>query len=92
MKISDIIERLEKEFPLELACEWDNVGLLVGDRDREVNTVVTCLDVTEDVIEFAKNADAELIISHHPVLFAPINRINRDTKTGKLLMDVIENK
>ena len=53
MKISDIIERLEKEFPLELACEWDNVGLLVGDRDREVKTVVTCLDVTEDVIEFA---------------------------------------
>ncbi|MBQ7975627.1 MAG: Nif3-like dinuclear metal center hexameric protein, partial [Clostridia bacterium] len=89
---SDIIERLEKEFPLELAYEWDNVGLLVGDRDREVKTVVTCLDVTEDVIEFAKNADAELIISHHPVLFTPINRINGDTKIGKLLMDVIENK
>ena len=51
MKISDIIERIEKEFPPELAYEWDNVGLLVGDRTREVQTVVTCLDVTEDVIE-----------------------------------------
>lgn len=92
MKISDIIERLEKEFPRELAYEWDNVGLLVGDRTRDVKNVVTCLDVTEEVLEFAKNAEAELIISHHPVLFAPINRINGDTKTGKLLMDAIENK
>ena len=92
MKISDIIEKIEKEFPKELAYEWDNVGLLVGDRNREVETVVTCLDVTEDVIEFAKNCDAELIISHHPVIFSPINCVNGDTKTGKLLMDAIENK
>ncbi len=92
MKISDVIERIEKEFPQELAYEWDNVGLLVGDRNREVTNVVTCLDVTEDVIEFAKNAQAELIISHHPVIFSPINCINGDTKSGKLLMDVIENK
>lgn len=92
MKISDIIDILEKEFPEELAYEWDNVGLLIGDRSREVTTVVTCLDVTEDTMEFAKNAGAELIISHHPVIFSPINRINGDTKTGKLLMDAIENK
>ena len=92
MKINDIIERLEKEFPKELAYEWDNVGLLVGDRNREVKTVVTCLDVTEDTIEFAKNAGSKLIISHHPVIFAPINRINGDTKSGKLLLDAIENK
>lgn len=92
MKISDIIERLEKEFPIELACEWDNVGLLVGDRCRDVKTVVTCLDVTQDIIELAKNVEAELIISHHPVLFSPINCINGDTKSGKILMDAIENK
>lgn len=92
MKISDVIERLEKEFPQELAYEWDNVGLLVGDRNREVTNVVTCLDVTEEVIEFAKNAQAELIISHHPVIFSPINCINGDIKNGKLLMDAIENK
>lgn len=92
MKINNIIEKLEKEFPPELAYEWDNVGLLVGDREREVKNVVVCLDVTEDVMEFAKNAEAELIISHHPVLFSPINRINRDTKTGKLLMEAIANK
>ena len=92
MKISKVIEALEKEFPLEIACQWDNVGLLVGDRNRDVNNVVTCLDVTEDVIEFAKEAEAELIISHHPVIFSPVNRINGDTKTGKLLLNAIENK
>lgn len=92
MKISDVIEIIEKEFPQELAYEWDNVGLLVGDRNREVTNVVTCLDVTEDVIDFAKNAQSELIISHHPVIFSPINCINGDTKSGKLLLDAIENK
>lgn len=92
MKINEIITILEKAFPLELAYEWDNVGLLVGDRNRQVTNVVTCLDVTEDTIEFAKNAGAELIISHHPVIFSPVNRINGDTKSGKLLLDAIENK
>jgi len=92
MKISDVIEKLEQAFPTELACEWDNVGLLVGDRNREVNNVVTCLDVTEDIITFAKEVEAELIVSHHPVIFSPVNCINGDTKTGKLLMDAIENK
>lgn len=92
MKISDVIERLEKEFPKDLAYEWDNVGLLVGDRSREVKTVVTCLDVTEDVLEFAKHVEAELIVSHHPVIFSPITCINGDTKNGKLLLDAIENK
>lgn len=92
MIINDVIEKLEAEFPKDLACEWDNVGLLVGDRSREVKNVVTCLDVTEDVIEFAKDVEAELIISHHPVIFSPMNCINGDTKTGKLLMTAIENK
>ena len=92
MKISDIIERFEKEFPRELAYEWDNVGLLIGDRTRDVDTVVTCLDVTEKVMEFAKEYGAELIISHHPVIFSPINCINRDTKSGRIIMDAIENK
>lgn len=92
MRISDIIEGLEKAFPKELAYEWDNVGLLVGDRTREVKNVVTCLDVTDDVIEFAKDCEAELIVSHHPVIFAPMNCINGDTKSGRLLMNAIENK
>lgn len=92
MKISNVIDILEKVFPKELACEWDNVGLLVGDKNREVKTVVTCLDVTEDVIEFAKNVEAELIVSHHPIIFSPINCINGDIKIGKLILSCIENK
>ena len=92
MKISDVIDIMEKEFPKELAYEWDNVGLLVGNRTRDVKTVVTCLDVTESVVEFAKNLEAELIVSHHPVIFSPITCVNGDTKSGRLLMDCIENK
>lgn len=92
MKINDIIKRLEVDFPRELACSWDNVGLLIGDRQRDVSKVVVCLDVTQKVIEMAKNVGAELIVAHHPVIFSPISYINGDTKNGKLLLDIIENK
>ena len=90
--LEEILSFFRTRFPEELREEWDNVGLLVGNRTRDVKTVVTCLDVTESVVEFAKNLEAELIVSHHPVIFSPITCINGDTKSGRLLMDCIENK
>ena len=92
MKISDVIKILEEHFPKEDAYEWDNVGLLIGDAKREVNKVVVALDVTQKVLELAKNIGAELIVAHHPVIFSPVNRITSETGEGKLLMFALENK
>ena len=54
--------------PADLAADWDNVGLLVGDPDREVKKILTTLDITESVVEEAVQTGADLIVSHHPVM------------------------
>ena len=68
-QIYDFIDRIA---PFETQSEFDNAGLLVGDRTREVTKVLFCLDVTEKAIEDAEEFGAELIISHHPVIFDPL--------------------
>ncbi|MBR6479582.1 MAG: Nif3-like dinuclear metal center hexameric protein, partial [Clostridia bacterium] len=68
-QIYDFIDRIA---PFETQSEFDNAGLLVGDRTREVTKVIFCLDVTEKAIEEAEEFGAELIISHHPVIFDPL--------------------
>lgn len=92
MKLKEIIEILEKEFPTENACEWDNVGLLVGDRDREVKKVLVTLDVNSFTLKEAILCSADLILSHHPILFSPASKITADTKEGELILKAIENK
>lgn len=71
MKISDILGHIDSFAPFSTAAEWDNSGLLIGDAQARCSKVVICLDVTTDVINFAKKENAELIISHHPVIFKP---------------------
>lgn len=92
MKISEIIELLNREFPCEDAYEWDNVGLLVGDKNRDADKVLVCLDVTEAVLNEAKEMGAQLIVAHHPMIFSPVSKITSDTKEGRMLLFAIENK
>lgn len=92
MKLRDIIEIIEKEFPREKAYDWDNVGLLVGDENREIKKVFLTLDVTLKTVSEAIEKGAELILSHHPVMLSPINRITTETHEGKMLIKAIENK
>lgn len=77
-KVKDILNWLESWAPTSTAEEWDNVGLLAGSCDAEVTTVVTALDISSDVINQAAKAGAELIISHHPVIFRPLKRLWQD--------------
>ncbi len=75
MTIRDITAYLEEIAPACMAEEWDNTGLLVGSNARTVDTVLVCLDITAQAVEKAKREGAGLIISHHPVIFHPINRL-----------------
>ena len=90
-RISEITETLDKYFPFETALSYDNVGLLVGRKDREVNKVLVSLDVTSEVIEEAKALGADLILSHHPVIFREIKRVTDDSYTGSLVLSLAEN-
>ncbi len=73
---SDIIRELDRLAPPELACDWDNPGLLVGRASKEVNRVMTCLDVTDAVVSQAVNEDVDMIVSHHPLIFHAIKKVN----------------
>lgn len=92
MTVNDIIQIIEKHAPLKLACGWDNSGLLTGRKNAEVTTVLTALDVDIDVVLEAKRIGAEMIVTHHPLVFDPIKKVNEDTYEGRVIMLLIENK
>lgn len=92
MKLSKIINYLEEKFPLNLSEEWDNVGLLVGRRDSKIKRILLSLDVTDKVIDEAIKVGANLIITHHPIIFKSLKVINGDTTLGKKILKLIENK
>lgn len=76
--------------PRECAQEWDNVGLLVGRPERGVQKVLVALDITESVIEEAARWGAELIVSHHPVIFHGQKRVTTGDAVGQRLLVLIE--
>jgi len=73
--VGRVAEEMETIAPAALAEEWDNVGLLAGNPAKAVDTIVVALDITEETIAFANEHGAQMIVSHHPVLFRPVNRI-----------------
>ena len=79
MKINDIVGFAEAIAPFGTADEWDNIGLLAGSGDAEVSDVLLALDITADVVNEAKEKGAQLIISHHPVIFEPLRNIEPGT-------------
>jgi dinuclear metal center YbgI/SA1388 family protein len=87
--LADVLGFLEELAPLPLAEDWDNVGLLIGHRDRQVRRVLTCLTLTPDVAEEAIADRVELVVTHHPVLFRPAQRLTDETPEGGMLLDLI---
>ena len=87
-----IIRKIEEFYPRSLAESWDNPGLLAGRGDREVHTVVIALDVSRRVVDLAVREHADLILSHHPLIFGSIKSVNDETFLGRKLLDLIENK
>ena len=69
MKIKEILGAIDSLAPFETALDWDNSGLLVGDPQGEADRILVALDVTPQVVAEARAAGAQLIVSHHPVIF-----------------------
>ncbi len=87
--VKDIYNFIDSLAPFDTQAEWDNSGLLVGNEDAIVNKIIFALDVTKDVIEQAKNIGADLIITHHPVIFKPVSSVLNDSLVFKLIEDKI---
>lgn len=91
-RISDVVKVLEQFAPPTLAEDWDNVGLLVGDRNAPVSKAMTCLTVTPTTVQEAVAAGADLIVTHHPLPFHAIKSITTDNTPGQLLLQLIAAK
>ncbi len=79
MEIKEIYDFLNKIAPFATAAEFDNTGLSVGSLHKSVKTVLISLDVTNSVIDKAKQIDADLVLTHHPLIFNPVNEILEGT-------------
>ncbi len=91
VKINEIIDIMEGLAPLNLKESYDNVGFMVGCREREVTKVLVALDCTIKVIEEAKELGVQFILTHHPLLFKKPKTITTDSLQGKKIMKLIEN-
>lgn len=89
--VNDVLQTLERFAPLTYAESWDNPGLLVGSGKQFVKKVLVCLDASMPVIIEAVRLGANLIVSHHPVIFSPVKNILDSTPNGKTLIALIKN-
>ena len=89
VRLGLICEYLESLAPARLSAEWDNVGLLAGDHDAEVQRVMTCLTMTADTVAEAIEQQANLVVVHHPLPFKPLVRITTDSPEGRYLLDLL---
>lgn len=88
--VQQVITLMEQLAPRSYAESWDNVGLMVGDRNAIVTGVLTTLDVTEDAISYAIEHDCNLIVSHHPLIFKGLKQLSCDTAQGRMINQLIQ--
>lgn len=91
MTCHEMIKKLEALAPAFYAEEWDNVGLLAGRRDKEVKRVYVALDATEEVIDLAILTGADMLITHHPLIFKPLKKVNSDDFVSRRVLSLIQN-
>ena len=91
MLCNEIMKKIEDSYPKRYAMEWDNVGLLVGRCDKEVQKIYIALDATDEVIEDAVNWGADLLVTHHPMIFKGMKRITNQDFIGRRVLKLIQN-
>ena len=91
MKLQKLINQLEIFAPIAYQESYDNAGLIVGDATNELTKALICFDVTEEVIEEAKSIGANLIISHHPIIFSGLKKLNGKNYIERIVISAIKN-
>lgn len=87
--VRDFYQALDTLAPFETAESYDNVGLLAGDFQAQVHTCAVALDLTEDTVSYAQERGADLVISHHPVIFHPIKHVRGGNVVYRLVRNGI---
>lgn len=91
MKCNEIMKVLEQLSPLKYACDWDNVGLMAGNPEAQISKVLVALDCDDAAIEKAVQIGADLIVTHHPLIFGDLKNVRSDELTGKRIIKLIQN-
>ncbi len=91
MKIKEIIDALEEFAPLSLQENYDNAGLITGNPDDEFKAAILAIDTTEDVVEEAVKKGANLIISHHPIIFSGLKKLNGKNYIERTIIKAVKN-
>lgn len=92
MLCKNIIEMIESAYPRCYALSWDNVGLLAGSRQKEVKKIYVALDADDEVVEEAVSVGADMLITHHPLIFSGMKSVTDDDFIGRRIIKMIENK
>ena len=90
MKCKDIIRMLEELAPPSYACGWDNPGLICGRKEKEVKKVLVALDATKKAVDKAVEIGADMIVTHHPMIFSAMKQINDDSFIGDKVLTMAE--
>ncbi len=91
MKLKEIINIIEKNYPPELAYEWDNSGLFFGDLEKEINKVLVTLDITPQIIDQAIECSADLVLAHHPISMGGIKTLADGTMLSDMIINAVKN-
>jgi len=93
MQIKEVIRFLEQSFPLHWQEDFDNCGIQCGDKERIITGVVVCFDMSEAVIDEAIAKGANMVVSHHPIIYRNgLKKIEPTDRVGKILCKALENK
>lgn len=90
MQCREIINIIEETYPKEAALSFDNVGLQAGRHDKEVKRIYLALDATEEVIRGAEAFHAEMLITHHPLIFSPLKSVTDDNFVSRRILELIQ--
>ena len=90
MKVSDILKAVEQLAPVNMKMNWDNVGLLCGDPNQEVTKILVALDPFEDVAREAQELGAQVILTHHPLIFRPCKSVTETDPVGRTIRYLVK--
>ena len=90
MKCRELIEVLETLAPRRCACDWDNPGLLAGRMEKKVKKILLTVDADDEAVKHAIAAGADMLISHHPLIFKPVRHVSDEDFIGRRLVSMIQ--
>jgi len=88
--VKDVCQIMDAWAPPSLACEWDRVGLQIGQPSAPVSRILTCLTVTDQVVSRAEQWGADMIVAHHPILFSPLKALRTDDPHTRLCLRLVK--